>query len=258
MFHAVPRVSRRFLERKLLLLVLCAALPPLGEGGGGRGATPIIGWNNCQLDCGPLYPDDALVRATARALHTTGLFAAGYEHLNLDDAWMARGRDPVTKRQVPDAMRFPDFLATLGFVRSLNISVGLYTASGTTTCSGRVGSCRHEAIDAGQFVEWGLAHIKDDACSVCRDLDKKGAALDYAAMMTGLKRAAAARGVPTPLLMVEGQPPFPEAADGRFGDVRRVGHDINANWSSMLSLVDIGSGLWPYARPGYFNDLEMM
>ena len=251
--------------RSLLLLTLCSALLSLGRGGGGGGggdggggATPILGWNNCQLDCGPRFPTDALVRATALQLHSTGLAAAGYTHLNLDDAWMAFARDPVTQRQVPDAARFPDFPRTLRFIRSLNLSAGLYTASGTATCSGRAGSCRHEETDAAQFVEWGLAHVKDDACSVCRVSGKKGAAADYAAMAGGLKRAAAARGVPAPLLMVEGQPPFPEAADGRFGDVRRVGHDINANWSSMLSLVDIGSGLWPYARPGFFNDLEMM
>jgi hypothetical protein len=58
-------------------------------------------------------------------------------------------------------------------------------------------------------------------------------------------------------MMVEGQPPLPAAADGH-GDAWRVGHDINAAWLSMLSLVDIGSGRWPYARPGFFNDLEMM
>ena len=58
--------------------------------------------------------------------------------------------------------------------------------------------------------------------------------------------------------MVEGQPQFPLAADGAHDNVRRVGHDMNAAWLSMLSLVDIGSGLWRYARPGFFNDLEMM
>ena len=26
-----------------------------------RGATPILGWNNCQIDCGPWAPDDELV-----------------------------------------------------------------------------------------------------------------------------------------------------------------------------------------------------
>ena len=222
-----------------------------------RGATPILGWNNCQLDCAPVFPNDAIVRSTAVLLRSTGLADAGYTHLNLDDAWMSYQRDLSGSLQ-PNTTRFPNFTDTLAFVRSLNLSVGLYTAAGDKTCSGKTGSCRHEDTDASQFIQWGISHVKDDACSTCRDPTKKGAAADYTAMMGGLKRAAEKAQVEAPLLMVEGQPPFPEAADGRYGDVRRVGHDINANWLSMLSLVDIGSGLWPYARPGFFNDLEMM
>jgi len=51
----------------------------------GRGAT-LMGWNNCQIDCGPWAPDDALVRATALALTRSGLAAVGSRHLTLDDA----------------------------------------------------------------------------------------------------------------------------------------------------------------------------
>jgi alpha-galactosidase len=251
------------------------APPPVGQ----RGATPILGWNNCQINCGagPLA-EDALVRATARALNESGLAAAGYVHLNLDDAWMSAARGPGPNGTAgggalrPDVSRFPDFGATAAYVRSLGLQLGLYTAAGDRTCSGRPGSCDHEAADAAQFVAWGLAHVKDDACSTCRDAAKKGAPADYAAMAAALKAAAAAAGVVPPLLMVEGTPPFPLAADGRHGDVRRVGHDINADWLSILSLVDLGSGLWKWARPGtagssdgsspgmagFFNDLEMM
>jgi hypothetical protein len=108
--------------------------------------------------------------------------------------------------------------------------------------------------------------VKDDACSFCRDQHKKGAAADYAAMAAGLRVAAEKHAVPKPVLMVEGQPLLPLAADGSHGDVRRVGHDIDHVWSNMLSLVDIGSGLWRFAgkefvgQPGrrFFNDLEMM
>jgi alpha-galactosidase len=128
-------------------------------------------------------------------------------------------------------------------------------AAGDKTCSGRPGSCRHEASDAEQFVRWGISHVKDDACSFCRDPLKKGGAADYAAMASGLRLAAERQSAPKPILMVEGQPPLPDAANGSYGDVRRVGHDINPSWVSMVSLIDIGSGLWRFARPGFFNDL---
>lgn len=52
---------------------------------------------------------------------------------------------------------------------------------------------------------------------------------------------------------------------GGYGNMRRVGHDITSNWKSMVSLVDIASNLWPYARNdtnstygGWFNDLDMV
>ena len=47
-----------------------------------------MGWNTCQIDCGPWAPDDALVRSTAALLDRAGLSAAGDTHLNLDDAWV--------------------------------------------------------------------------------------------------------------------------------------------------------------------------
>ena len=47
--------------------------------------------------------------------------------------------------------------------------------------------------------------------------------------------------------------------------MRRVGHDINAVWLSVMSLIDLAAGLWPFAHPGqpkggdaFFNELEMM
>lgn len=116
----------------------------------------------------------------------------------------------------------------------------------------------HEAADAAQYAEWGVSYLKDDACSVCRDSDRKGSPADYSAMAAAIKASSN----PEMLLMVEGQPELPAAASGLFGQYRRVGHDINPTWLSMLSLVDLSSGLWTYVRPGpenpFFNDLEMM
>lgn len=239
--------SRRVLVPVVLAISVAAAL---------HGAVPGMGWNNCQIDCATWAPDDALIRSTALQLNHLGLVKAGYTLLNLDDAWMGdRTSDGLLQ---PNITRFPDFNATLAFARSLGLQIGLYVAAGDKTCSGRPGSCNHEISDAAQFVNWGIAHVKDDACSTCRDPRRKGAPEDYAVMAASLKQAAAEQGTLPPLLMVEGQPPFPLAADGLHGDVRRVGHDINAKWLSMLSLVDIGSGLWMYAKPGFFNDLEMM
>ena len=50
------------------------------------------------------------------------------------------------------------------------------------------------------------------------------------------------------VLTVEGAPDNALCSAGGCGNAKRVGHDINANWMSMTSLVDIASGLWPFAH----------
>ena len=64
------------------------------------------------------------------------------------------------------------------------------------------------------------------------------------------------------VLTVEGSPPADLITHGGYGNAKRVGHDISPSWSSMMSLVDIGAGLWPYAHGsnnatfgGWWNDL---
>ena len=67
------------------------------------------------------------------------------------------------------------------------------------------------------------------------------------------------------LLSVEGQPDVRVITKGGYGNSKRVGHDITSSWTSMTSLVDIGSGIWPYAHNstdpaygGWFSDLDML
>ena len=83
---------------------------------------------------------------------------------------------------------------------------------------------------------------------------------DIASMQAGME--ATGRSM---RLVVEGNPPVDviSANPRKYGNARRVGHDIYASWLSMLSLVDVGSGLWPFAHNdtglgGFFNDLDMM
>ena len=47
------------------------------------------------------------------------------------------------------------------------------------------------------------------------------------------------------ILTVEGDPEDGIITRGGYGNAKRVGHDISPVWMSMVSLVDIGSNLWP-------------
>ena len=52
----------------------------------------------------------------------------------------------------------------------------------------------------------------------------------------------------TIVLSVEGDPDTATASAGGYGNSKRVGHDITASWTSMVSLVDMASGLWKFAH----------
>ena len=99
--------------------------------------------------------------------------------------------------------------------------------------------------------------MKDDSCSTCPDRTDND---DYHMMWAAIQ----ASGRPM-VLTVEGDPTDSLITKGGYGNAKRVGHDINANWMSMVSLVDIGSGLWPFAHNssnstvgGWWNDLDML
>ena len=97
-------------------------------------------------------------------------------------------------------------------------------------------------------------YMKEDACGQCRSGGKID---DYKAMQSAIDATGSSL-----ILTIEGQPPFPEVADGSHGNARRVGHDISPHWLSMTSLVDTGSGLWSFAhndsgKGGWWNDLDV-
>src|SRR5262245_60001996 len=66
-------------------------------------ATPPMGWNSwnkfgCRID-------EKLIRETADAMVSSGMKAAGYQYVNIDDCWMAKTRDANGDLQA-DSVRF--------------------------------------------------------------------------------------------------------------------------------------------------------
>ena len=101
--------------------------------------------------------------------------------------------------------------------------------------------------------------MKDDSCGSCRDVID-----DYSTM----QQAIWSVGRPI-TLTIEGGPDIKSVYTGCCGNARRVGHDISPRWNSMTSLIDVGSGLWPFAHNGsksangsnpggFWNDLDMI
>jgi len=155
------------------------------------------------------------------------------------DCWMSANRS-ADGNQVANPDKFPaGFKAVADFIHGLGLKSGLYTAKGPKTCAGFAASCEHEGQDALQWAAWGIDYVKDDSCSSCRNNDT----LDYSTMWAAIQ--ASGREM---VLTIEGGPDNAACSRGGCGNAHRVGHDITPLWMSMLSLVDVGSGLWPYAH----------
>src|SRR5512142_2802619 len=100
-------------------IVVTAVSPPRRAEalGNGLALTPPMGfndWNAFGCDV-----SEKLIEDTADLFVSSGLKAAGYQYVNIDDCWMTHARDPHTGRLVPDPVKFPDGIdGTADYVHS--------------------------------------------------------------------------------------------------------------------------------------------
>ena len=103
--------------------------------------------------------NETLIRDTADTLVRSGLAAAGYRYVNLDDCWQV-ARD-VNGTIIADPERFPSGIAALAsYIHSLGLLFGLYSDCGQFTCQGRPGGMNYEKIDAATYAKWSIDYLK--------------------------------------------------------------------------------------------------
>ena len=134
--------------------------------------TPHMGWNSWYVWEG--HVTDAIMRAAADAMVSSGMMDHGYQYVNIDDCWAVKpgATDPALGGVPRDAQgmvnanqRFPDMKALTDYIHSKGLKAGIYTGPGPTTCAGHVGAYQHEELDARRFAEWGYDFLKYDWCS---------------------------------------------------------------------------------------------
>jgi hypothetical protein len=126
----------------LLLLSVVASGPAAQAGAnapGGPDRTPVMGWSSWSFL--RLGADAAQVEGEARALVTTGLAAAGYRRLNIDDGWYqcpgpqgpnvdAYGRWVVNTANYPNVGPDNGIQALAAYVHHLGLKFGIYETAG--------------------------------------------------------------------------------------------------------------------------------
>lgn len=174
--------------RRTLLAALLAACGPAGAAGQAA-ATPPMGWN--PWNAFHTEVDEAKIMAVADKLAASGLQAAGYRYVNMDDGWWrkrrADGRIEVRTAIFPGAALADGGTSMKPFVDALHargFKAGIYTDIGYNACSQawdrhspnlpegstaerEIGTYGHQAADMRLlFGEWGFDYVKVDACGM--------------------------------------------------------------------------------------------
>ncbi|MEV6609566.1 glycoside hydrolase family 27 protein [Kutzneria sp. NPDC051319] len=218
--------------------------------GNGLALTPPMGWND--WNAYKCTVSEALVKQTTDKIVSSGLAAAGYQYVNVDDCWMANSRDASGNLQ-PDYGKFPDGISgTAQYVHSKGLKFGIYEDAGTKTCKGRPGSLGHEKQDAKLFASWGVDYLKYDNCYA------GGTVQQYITRYTAMRDALAASGRKIVYSICEWGVHDPWTWAPALGNLWRTTPDIQPSFTSMLSIFHKNVGLYATAGPGQWNDPDML
>ena len=218
----------------------------------GLAMTPPMGWNDWNAYA--CNVSESLVKQTADKIVSSGLAAAGYQYVNIDDCWMQHSRDAAGNLQ-PDYGKFPDGISgTAAYVHSKGLKLGIYEDAGTQTCAGYPGSLGHETQDARTFASWGVDYLKYDNCYNNGSTTTQ----QYIARYTAMRDALAATGRPIVYSICEWGVNAPWTWAGDVGHLWRTTGDIGPSFSSVLSIFHQNVGLDSYAGPGHWNDPDML
>lgn len=220
--------------------------------------TPPMGWNSWnKFGCNV---DEKLIREVADALVSTGMKAAGYTYVNIDDCWHG-DRDSLGFIH-PDPKRFPSGMKALAdYIHSKGLKLGIYSDAGSQTCGGRPGSRGYEFQDAQTYATWGVDYLKYDWCNT-EGLKAEGA---YKTITAAIRKA----GRPMVLSICEWGNDKPWVWGPNVGHLWRTTGDVyncfdcikdHGSYKSLgvMQILDKQDGLRKYAGPGHWNDPDML
>ena len=228
----------------------------LSIGSNGLVKTPPMGWNSWNKFGCNIGED--MVRGEAEAMVSSGMKAAGYEYVVIDDCW--QGPRDSNGNITADPVRFPTGIKALADrIHALGLKFGLYSDAGIATCAGRPGSRGYEYQDARQYAAWGVDYLKYDWCNTSGQDPRSSYEL--------MAHALQSTGRPIIFSICEWGAHQPwEWARGAGGNTWRTTGDISDEWkhvgpaygNGVVDILDRQVGLEGAAGPGGWNDPDML
>jgi alpha-galactosidase len=211
------------------------------------GRTPAMGYNTWNDFRCNINQNDIL--SSADAMVSQGLNKLGYVYVNIDDCWAkSRASDGTIQA---DSTAFPNGMKYIAdYVHSKGLKFGIYSDRGTQTCAGRPGSQGYEKKDADTYASWGVDYLKEDSCHASDDHNT--AFQQYGSMRDALN--ATKREIYFSLC---GWNSWYAPQGWTLGNSWRIAGDCNT-WPNVLNAIDTNEPLTQYARPGGWNDPDML
>src|ERR1017187_8589054 len=208
--------------------LLKVELPPRRDvQSNGLAKTPPMGWNSWNKFRTQI--SDKTVREIADAMLSSGMKAARYEYVNIDDGWQWR-RDAQGK--ILPNPNFPDMKALANYVHFKGLKLGIYSSPGPRTCGGYEGSYGHEEQDAKTYAQWGIDYLKYDWCSASRIWKDE----DMPAVYQKMGEAIRSSGRPIVYSLCQyGRSKVQEWGSTVAGNLWRTTGDIRDAWDSMAN-----------------------
>ncbi|WP_199443154.1 glycoside hydrolase family 27 protein [Umezawaea beigongshangensis] len=251
------------------VLLVPPAPVPATAAPGSAALTPPLGFNTwntfgCAID-------ETLVRQAADAMVSSGMRAAGYRYVVVDDCWFDPQRDAEGNLR-GDPVRFPSGMKALAdHVHSRGLKFGLYQVPTDRTCAqrtgtypGSTGSAGHEVQDARQFAAWGVDYLKYDWCS------PEGSRDEQVARFSLMRDALRATGRPV-VYSINPNSYHAVTGDeyhwGEVADLWRTTEDLLDIWQNdhvnsypmgVGNVVDVTVPLAAQNGPGNWNDPDML
>lgn len=242
------------MKRFLVVVLFVGYVLPLVSA---QSKPPIMGWSSWNHF--RIHIDEKMIREQADAMISSGLYDAGYRFVNIDDGYF-KGRDG-NGNLLTDDKKFPSGMGALAaYIHSKGLKAGIYTDAGENTCGSiwdndkngvGVGIYGHIEQDCNLFFrQWKYDFLKVDWCG--------GEKMKLDEQTEYIKIIDAVKAIDKNIVFNVCRWQFPGEWAIRKADSCRVSGDIREEFSSILKIIDLNTGLYKYASPGHYNDMDML
>lgn len=219
---------------------------------------PAMGWSSWNAFMTDI--SDTLIMQQADLMVSTGLAAAGYDHINIDDGYF--GPRDENGRMTENPERFPGGMKpVVDHIHSLSLKAGIYSDAGDNTCGSGynddfygfgAGFWGHEAQDAQvYFNDWNFDFIKIDFCGGNHlKLDTKERYLRIREVIDSVSTH------PVEVNICRWH--YPGTWVNEAGNSWRISGDIAPEWPFVTYIMRMNMYLSAYAGGGRYNDMDML